>query len=135
MVTFRQSYYKISVFDKIRAQKVAFPCPFGVFTVLWARKRAFLCPKWSEMTKRARKPMFLCPFLSSAGLARASITSRHQTTRGGRVFAQQIRQGRERWSGESRYISGIRRCSLSSSHQSILRRIRCELFSHREDRQ
>ena len=31
------------------------------------------------------------------------VTSRHQTTRGGRVFAQQIRQGRERWSGESRY--------------------------------
>ena len=26
--------------------------------------------------------------------------------RGGRVFAQQIRQGRERWSGESRYKSG-----------------------------
>ncbi len=29
------------------------------------------------------------------------VHSRHQTARGARVFAQQIRQGRERWSGES----------------------------------
>ena len=33
------------------------------------------------------------------------VKRRHQTPRGGRVFAQQIRQGRERWFGESQYES------------------------------
>ena len=46
----------------------------------------------------------------------AGVTRRHQTPRGGRVFAQQIRQGRERWFSESRYQKclGLQNLNLRS---------------------
>ena len=82
-----------------------------------------IAPSYSSHSRRLAGQLFLLVVLRTPNVIKQSpalasphtdlpftcrdVKRRHQTPRGGRVFAQQIRQGRERWFGESQYESAL----------------------------